>query len=66
MKRSDGYLVRDLNPFVKIIPYVMEKRSDAQNFSKQIFPAESIDKYIAEKNRKVIILAICMFLLQHM
>lgn len=49
MKRSDGYLVRDLNPFVKIIPYVMEKRSDAQNFSKQIFPAESIDKYIAEK-----------------
>ncbi|HOW23538.1 MAG TPA: 2-oxo acid dehydrogenase subunit E2 [Sedimentibacter sp.] len=52
MKRSDGYLVKDLNPFVKIIPYVMEKRSDAQNFSKQIFPAESIDKYILEKKRE--------------
>jgi hypothetical protein len=49
MRRSDGYLIKDLNPFVKIIPYVMEKRSDAQNFSKQIFPAESIDKYILEK-----------------
>ncbi|HAS92058.1 MAG TPA: 2-oxoglutarate dehydrogenase [Clostridiales bacterium] len=29
----------------------MEKRSDAQNFSKQIFPAESIDKYILEKKQ---------------
>jgi DNA-binding HxlR family transcriptional regulator len=51
MRRSDGYLIKDLNPFVKIIPYVMEKRSDAQNFSKQIFPAESIDKYILEKKQ---------------
>jgi len=52
MKRSDGYLVKDLNPFVKIIPYVMEKRSDAQNFSKQIFPADNIDKYILEKKQE--------------
>ena len=51
MKRSDGYLLKDLKPFEKIIPYVMEKRSDAQNFSKQIFPAESIDKYILEKKQ---------------
>ena len=49
MRRSDGYLLKDLNPFVKIIPYVMEKRSDSQNFSTQIFPAESIDKYIYDK-----------------
>jgi hypothetical protein len=51
MRRSDGYLLKDLKPFVKIIPYVMEKRSDAQNFAKQVFPAESIDKYIAEKKQ---------------
>jgi hypothetical protein len=61
MRRSDGYLIKDLNPFVKIIPYVMEKRSDAQNFSKQIFPAESIDKYILEKNKPAIISVTCMF-----
>ncbi|MDD4437135.1 MAG: 2-oxo acid dehydrogenase subunit E2 [Tissierellia bacterium] len=51
MKRSDGYLLKDLKPFMKIIPYVMEKRSDSQNFSKQVFPAESIDKYILEKKQ---------------
>ncbi len=51
MRRSDGYLLKDLKPFMKIIPYIMEKRSDSQNFSKQIFPAESIDRYIAEKKQ---------------
>lgn len=51
MKRSDGYLLKDLHPFMKIIPYIMEKRSDSQNFSKQIFPAESIDIYISEKKQ---------------
>lgn len=51
MRRSDGYLLKDLNPFMKIIPYIMEKRSDSQNFSKQIFPAETIDNYIIEKKK---------------
>lgn len=49
MKRSDGSLLKSLRPFVKVIPYVMEKRSDAQNFSKQILCADSIDRYIDEK-----------------
>lgn len=52
MGRSDGYLVKDIDPFMKIIPYIMEKRSDSQNFSKQIFPSESIDKYIFEKKQE--------------
>jgi hypothetical protein len=51
MRRSDGYLLKDLDPFMKIIPYIMEKRSDSQNFSKQIFPAETIDNYILEKKQ---------------
>ncbi len=49
MKRSDGMLITTLKPFIQIIPYIMEKRSDAQNFSKQIFCADSIDRYIDEK-----------------
>lgn len=51
MKRSDGVLIKSLDPFVEIIPYIMEKRSDAQNFSKHIFPADSIDSYILEKEQ---------------
>lgn len=52
MKRSDGSLLKSLKPFVKMIPYIMEKRSDAQNFSKQILCADSIDIYIAEKKEQ--------------
>lgn len=52
MKRSDGNLVKSLKPFVKIIPYIMERRSDAQNFSKQVFCVENIDHYIREKKEQ--------------
>lgn len=52
MKRRDGKLVKSLDPFVKIIPYIMEKRSDAQNFSKQIVFSDAIDQYILEKKEQ--------------
>ncbi len=52
MKRNDGNLLKSLDPFIKIIPYIMEKRSDAQNFSKQVFCADSIDHYILEKKEQ--------------
>jgi hypothetical protein len=52
MKRCDGTLIKTLNPFDKIIPYIMERRSDAQNFCKQVFSADSIDRYILEKKQQ--------------
>ena len=52
MKRCDAALVKSLDPFVKIIPYIMEKRSDAQNFSKQIVCTDFIDRYILEKKEQ--------------
>lgn len=52
MKRCDGKLLKSLDPFAKIIPYIMERRSDSQNFSKQILNAESIDRYILEKKEQ--------------
>lgn len=52
MKRSDGVLLKSLDPFVEIIPYIMEKRSDAQNFSKHIVYADPIDSYILEKKKQ--------------
>lgn len=52
MKRSDGVLVKSLDPFVGIIPYVMEKRSDAQNFSRHVVCTDAIDRYILEKREQ--------------
>ena len=52
MKRSDGVLLKSLDPFVEIIPYIMEKRSDAQNFSKHVFCVDPIHAYIAEKRQQ--------------
>ena len=52
MARSDGRLLKTLSPFVKIIPHIMTRRSDAQNFYKQIVVVEKIDQYIKEKENQ--------------
>ncbi|NLL43716.1 MAG: 2-oxoglutarate dehydrogenase [Firmicutes bacterium] len=52
MKRSDGVLLKSLDPFVKIIPYIMERRSDAQNFAKRLVCVDSVDRYIQEKKKQ--------------
>lgn len=52
MKRSDGVLHKSLDPFVKIIPYIMERRSDAQNFAKRVVCVDSVDRYIQEKKKQ--------------
>lgn len=49
MHRSDGRKLKSISPFVKIIPYVMTRRSDAQIFSKGLIETETIDAYIKEK-----------------
>lgn len=49
MRRSDGRLLKSLSPFVKIIPHIMTRRSDAQNFYKQVVVVDKIDQYIREK-----------------
>lgn len=52
MRRSDGTLLKSLDPFVEIIPYIMEKRSDSQNLSKHIIDADPIDRYILAKKEQ--------------
>jgi len=49
MSRSDGRQLKSISPFVKIIPHIMTRRSDAQLFSKQTFVTDSIDAYIKKK-----------------
>lgn len=52
MKRCDGRLLKSISPFVKIIPYIMTRRSDAQNFYKQRICTEKIDIYLREKQEQ--------------
>ena len=49
MGRSDGKKLKSISPFVKIIPHIMTRRSDAQVFSKQTISTNILDTYIEEK-----------------
>ena len=42
-------MLKSIGPFVKIIPYIMSRRSDAQNFYKQLIDLETIDHYLKDK-----------------
>lgn len=50
MKRRDGRLLKTIGPFMKILPHIASKRSDAQIFSKQLIETEAIDAYVKEKS----------------
>lgn len=52
MSRSDGRKLKSISPFVKIIPHIMTRRSDAQLFSKQTIVTDAIDAYIKEKQEQ--------------
>ena len=37
MKRCDGRLLKSIGPFIKIMPYIMSRRSDAQILRSSLF-----------------------------
>ncbi len=47
--RADGKRVRNMKPFFEIIPYIMNKRVDAQNYIMQEIDAEPLRTYINSK-----------------
>jgi len=47
--RYDGRLIRSLDPFYKIIPYIMPTRLSAQVFFEEALDADVIERYIREK-----------------
>lgn len=51
-KRADGRRVYNVNPFDKMIPYLMKERNDAQNFFNGDLPCEGMDRYIAAKKEE--------------
>ncbi len=48
-KRSDGYLVKGIDPVVALTPYIMPMRCDAQVMFKLRVPYEPLARYVAEK-----------------
>lgn len=50
-KRSDGRQVHNVEPFQKIVPYIMKTRTDSMNMFEETFDCEIIDKYISEKKQ---------------
>lgn len=47
--RYDGRLIRTLDPFYKIIPYIMRTRIDSQTYFEETIQIDSIEEYIRDK-----------------
>ena len=64
-KRADGYYVKGINPYTKIMPHIMPERSDSMNMTFVEVECDGIDSFIRDiqsdggwnlwrfKNRKV-------------
>lgn len=48
-KRSDGRLVHQIDPFQKIIPYIMRTRTDSMNMFEDMIACAAFDEYICAK-----------------
>ena len=48
-KRSDGRLIKGVDIFFKIMPHIMDKRSDSQVFFKSEIELGPLDEYITKK-----------------
>lgn len=49
--RYDGRLLRTLDPFYKIIPYIMKTRGDAQNFFEDRIEVSGTEEFIRNKRK---------------
>lgn len=48
-KRSDGRVVHNIDPFQKIVPYIMRTRTDSMNYFTENILCEGMDTYIQQK-----------------
>ncbi|MBR2323909.1 MAG: 2-oxo acid dehydrogenase subunit E2 [Clostridia bacterium] len=51
-KRADGYYVKGINPYTKIMPHIMPERSDSMNMTFVEVECDSIDSFIREMGEK--------------
>lgn len=50
MRRPDGYYIKNLNPYQKLMPHLMTKRSDSMNMCNIQLRCENIEKFIKEQS----------------
>ncbi len=50
-KRGDGYLVKNIDPIIALMPYLMPTRNDAQVMMTYKIDYERMARYLAEKGR---------------
>lgn len=48
-KRADGRAIRNLDPFMRVMPSIMKKRSDAHVFYKHDVDCEILEKFVRRK-----------------
>ena len=48
-KRPDGRLIRTLEPFQRVMPYIMKERSDSMNMFEDVILCKHMDAYIQKK-----------------
>ncbi|MBR2159959.1 MAG: 2-oxoglutarate dehydrogenase, partial [Clostridia bacterium] len=51
-KRADGYYVKGINPYTKIMPHIMPERSDSMNMTFVEVECDGIDSFIREMGEK--------------
>lgn len=50
--RSDGYKLRTLDPFIRILPFIMPKRSDSLNMFSSRIEISAAERYIRQKHEE--------------
>lgn len=51
-KRADGRLIHEVEPFQRIIPYIMKTRTDSMNMFEESVSCQEMDAYIEKKKQE--------------
>lgn len=51
-KRFDGTLIKEVDPFHSMVPYIMPKRTEAEVSITESFDISNLNKFIQEENKK--------------
>lgn len=49
MRRKEGRKIKNMDPFIRIFPYVMNRRTDSQIFAKELVQIDPLEAYLADK-----------------
>lgn len=49
MRRKEARKIKNMDPFIRIFPYVMNRRTDSQIFAKELVQIDPLEAYLADK-----------------